>query len=100
VHESQTVIETSRAEGRAEGVAEGMARGMLEARRADVLRALQVRFAAVPPHDVTAEVRGIEEMDRLCRWFDAALTAPTMDMFRAVVTGGDSAAQARRAAVT
>src|SRR5947207_11431611 len=49
MRESHTVIETWRSEGRAEGVAEGLARGMLEARRADVLRALQVRFAAIPP---------------------------------------------------
>ena len=47
MHESRTVIDGWRADGRAEGAAEGMVHGMLEARRADVLRALQVRFATV-----------------------------------------------------
>lgn len=96
MRESQMVIETWRAEGRAEGTAEGMARGMFEARRADLLRALQVRFATVPPPELSAAVRGIEEMDRLCRWFDAALTAPSIEMFRTVVAIGDDAVRAAR----
>jgi hypothetical protein len=90
MRESQTVIEAWRSEGRAEGVAEGMAMGMLEARRADVMRALQLRFQAAPPAELAAAVRGLDDLKRLSRWFDAALTAPSLELFRAMVVAGDA----------
>ena len=91
MHDSPAVIESWRREGRAEGLAEGMALGMLEARRADLLRALQMRFQSAPPTDLIAAVRAADDLSRLARWFDAAVTAPTFDVFRAVVAGIDGA---------
>ena len=90
--ESQAMIEEWRNEGRVEGRAEGMALGMLETRRSDLMRALSLRFQAALPAELSAAVRTIEDLNRLTRWFDAALTAPNLDLFRAVVTAGDVAA--------
>ncbi len=92
MHDSPTLIDAWRREGRAEGLAEGMALGMLEARRADVLRALQMRFQATPPAELIAVVRAASDLRRLARWFDAAVTAPNLDVFRAVVDLADRAA--------
>src|SRR5262245_48301546 len=89
--ELQSQIDASRNEGRTEGVAEGMALGMLQAHRADVLRALQLRFHAVPPAEVAAAVCALNDLDRLSRWFDAALTAPNLELFRAVTAATDAA---------
>jgi hypothetical protein len=72
-----------------------MALGMLEARRADLMRALQLRFQSSPPAEWAAAVRSLDDLNRLSRWFDAALTAPSLDMFCAVVTAADVAAAAR-----
>lgn len=93
MHDSPAVIEAWRREGRAEGLAEGMALGMLEARRADLLRALQMRFQAAPPAELIAAVRAANDLNRLARWFDAAVTAPSLDVFRAVVAAIESAAR-------
>lgn len=91
MHDSPAVIEAWRREGRAEGLAEGMALGMLEARRADVLRALQMRFQVVPPAELIAAVRAASDLNRLSRWFDTAVTAPSLEVFRAVVVAIESA---------
>lgn len=93
MHDSPAVIEAWRREGRAEGLAEGMALGMLEARRADVLRALQMRFQAMPPAELIAAVRAATDLGRLARWFDAAVTAPSLDVFRAVIAAADCGAK-------
>src|SRR5205823_1570116 len=86
---SQSSIEAWRSEGRAEGRAEGMILGMLEARRADLLRALLLRFQAPPPADLAAAARALEDLNCLTHWLDAALTAASLDMFRTIVAGTD-----------
>jgi hypothetical protein len=72
-----------KAEGRAEGIAEGMALGMQEARRSDLLRVPRVKFPDAPA-DVTGAVRGMRDLDQLTRWFEAALVAPTVELFQAM----------------
>jgi hypothetical protein len=83
---SLSVMQSWKEEGRAEGLIEGMARGMAEARRADILRALQLRFPGTLPAEVSATVRSFGELELLNRWFDAAVTAPTVESFR-LLTG-------------
>lgn len=75
-----------KSDGRAEGLAEGMALGMLEARREDLLKVIRVRFQAVP-HDVMYAVRGVTDVDELGRWLDAALVAPSAEVFAAMTRG-------------
>jgi hypothetical protein len=69
-----------KAEGRAEGMAEGLAKGMLEARREDLMKVLRVKFQILPP-ELTAYIRGCDEMDVLKRFFEAALAANTLEAF-------------------
>jgi hypothetical protein len=66
--------------------------GMLEARRDDLLRALLLRFQAPPPSDLAAAIRALDDLKCLGHWLDAALTAPTIDMFRTIVAGTDGGA--------
>ncbi len=73
VRESQ-IINGWKKEGRDEGV--------LLARRAAVLRALRVRFQTTAPDDLRLAIEGTNDPDTLDRWFDAALTASTLDAFR------------------
>jgi hypothetical protein len=80
---SDAMIEVWKAEGRAEG----LALGMTEAKRTDVLRALLLRFQGHPPPDITAAVREMTDLDLLARWFDAAVTAPSLEAFRHMVRG-------------
>jgi hypothetical protein len=68
-------------QGHAEGLAEGMALGMAEARRSDLLKVLRMRFPDVP-FEVTTGIRGTSDLDQLTRWFEAALIAPNIEMFR------------------
>lgn len=80
--ESGAVMRGSwKAEGRADGFAEGMALGMIEARRAAVLRAIQLRFGAPAPADLAAQVRGTKDLDLLGQWLDAVLLAPDLGAF-------------------
>jgi flagellar biosynthesis/type III secretory pathway protein FliH len=73
-----------KAEGRAEGFAEGLASGMQEARREDLIKLLRVKFHALPP-ELAAAVRGTTDLERLTRWFDAALAAPTLEGFAVLI---------------
>lgn len=73
-----------KAEGRAEGFAEGLASGMREARREDLLKLLRVKYHQLP-HELTAAVRGADEIEQLSRWFDAALAAPTLEAFAVLI---------------
>ena len=75
-------------QGRAEVFAEGMAVGMIEARRSDLLKVLRVKFPDVP-YDITGSVRGMTDIDQLGRWFEAALGAPTLDLFRIMAHDAD-----------
>jgi hypothetical protein len=81
VRESQQVLEWQ-AEARKEGLVEGK----VEEARAKILRVLQVRFGADVPADLSALVEAQANLDVLNRWFDQALTAATLDDFRAAVT--------------
>jgi len=78
-----------KAQGRADGMAEGMAMGMLEARRSDLLKTLRVRFPDVP-YDLTTGVRGMTDLDQLTRWFEAALVAPNIEIFRVMAADADN----------
>ena len=66
-------------------IAEGQAKGRLETQRADLLRALRVRFRSEVYEDLSAAIRDLSNGEELARWFDAALTAGSMDEFRAAV---------------
>ena len=77
------------ASGGTDGFAAGLAMGMLEAKRADVTRAIQLRFSETVPHDLTASIRNIEDLDRLDRWLDAAITASSIDVFRSMTDWAD-----------
>lgn len=74
--------------------ASGLTMGMLEAKRADLLRILQLRYRSVVPNEISAAVRTITDLDRLDRWLDTAITAPCLDTFRLVVSAMDGAARA------
>ena len=84
-----------KSEGRAEGFAEGLAAGMLEARRSDLLKVLRVKFPDIP-YDITGSVRGMTDIDQLSRWFEAALGAPTADLFRIMANDADARGQGPR----
>jgi len=56
--------------------------------RADLLRALHLRFRAEIPNDLTAEIEDMTELNDLMRWFDAAVTADSFDAFRTAVQQG------------
>lgn len=72
-------------DGRADGFAEGMALGMIEARRAAVLRGIQLRFGASAPPELAALIRGTKDLDLLGQWLDAMLLAPDLGAFRGSV---------------
>ncbi len=76
VRKSQ-VVEEWREEGRVEG--------RVEAQRAALLRALTLRFRSPVPADLAAAVEALTTMQELSRWFDASLTAASLDEFRAAV---------------
>jgi len=53
--------------------------------RADLQRALRLRFRVEIPKDLTAEIEEMTELDDLMRWFDASQTADSFDAFRSAV---------------
>jgi hypothetical protein len=69
------VVEEWKAEGRAEG--------QLQATRGKLLRALQVRFGPDLPGELVKAIEEESNASALDRWFDLALTAPSLDRFRA-----------------
>ena len=90
-----TSIMTWKAEGRAEGLAEGMARGMLEAHRTDLARIIRLRFPTAP-YEVSAAVRGLTDLDQLGRWMEAAVLAPTVEVFQVMALDADARATRNR----
>jgi hypothetical protein len=48
-----------------------------------LLRVLRVRFQAEAPEDLKRAVEGTTDLKMLSRWFDAAVTAASLDDFRA-----------------
>jgi hypothetical protein len=57
----------------------------IERAREYILRALQKRFQTPVPSDVKARVESMTDLDELDRWFDASLTATSLEGFRAAV---------------
>jgi len=90
-----TMLQMMKEEGRAEGFAEGMAVGMLEVRRGDLVKVLRVRFPDVP-YELISIVRTMTDQDQLQRWFEAALTAPTKEMFPILAQDADQRSMLQR----
>jgi hypothetical protein len=63
-------------------------------RRESILQTLELRFHAVP-EDVAAAVNGMNDRARLKRWFRHAVTAESLDAFRAAVRMPNGAAPRR-----
>ena len=59
--------------------------GRREAERDKLLKVLRKRFPPEVPPDLAQAVQQTTDLDQLARWFDAALDAPSLDVFRAVV---------------
>ena len=59
-----------------------------EARREDVRRAIYLRFGTPVPADLEDLLATIKNNAELGRWFDASLTALSLDAFRAAVQNG------------
>jgi hypothetical protein len=76
-----------------DGFAAGLSMGMLEAKRGGLLRALQLRFSAVTPAEVAATIREMDDLDRLDRWIDHALTASSLESFLTHVGASDAMAR-------
>ena len=74
---SQTVLEWQ-----AEAVAEKQAEF--------ILLALNTRFPEGVPADVADGVRAVRDLEKLTRWFKAAMTAPSIEDFRRVLSNGDT----------
>jgi hypothetical protein len=69
---------------RSEVMEEVRQEGRVEARRADLLEALQLRFDTVP-EDIAAAVSEMTDLARLSRWFKHAVKAKSLEAFRAAV---------------
>jgi hypothetical protein len=54
----------------------------LEEKRNDLLKVLRVRFPPEVPADLARRIEETTDLDLLTRWFDAALSIPTLDAFR------------------
>lgn len=88
VIQSQQVLEWM-----AQGEAKGEARGKAES----ILRALELRLGQGPPADLVVVIRATTDLEQLSRWFDAALSATSLEAFRQIVasstTGNGQAGQ-------
>jgi hypothetical protein len=62
-----------------------MDRARADARREDVLQALELRFHAPVPEDLAEAIQALADLDELTRWFRASLTASSLEEFRAAV---------------
>jgi hypothetical protein len=56
--------------------------------RTHLLRALELRFGTPVPEDLATAITAMDDLPELDRWFDASLTAPSLDAFRAAVQNG------------
>src|SRR5205823_6143499 len=71
-------------------VAEGEGKGRTET----LLEILDLKFGPVPP-EVASVIRATTDLFRLKRWVAAAVTAPTLDVFRqSTQLGGTTGCQA------
>lgn len=60
----------------------------VETRMEDVRRAISLRFGTPVPADLEDQLAAIKSIRELDRWFDASLTALSLDAFRAAVQNG------------
>ena len=60
----------------------------IETRMEDVRRAIYLRFGTPVPADLEEQLAAINNKAELDRWFDASLTAFSLDTFRAAVQNG------------
>jgi hypothetical protein len=73
-----------------DGFAAGLSMGMLEAKRGGLLRTLQLRFSGITPAEVAATIREMDDLDRLDRWIDHAVTASSLESFLTHVGASDA----------
>jgi hypothetical protein len=69
-------------------VLEWQAEARLETLADYLRRAIRIRFGIPVPADLEDQLTAIKKEAELDRWFDASLTAPTIDAFRAAVQNG------------
>src|SRR5262249_53542999 len=62
-------------------VLEWQAEARMETRAEDVRRAVRLRFGTPVPADLEDQLAAIKSEAELERWFDASLTAPSLDAF-------------------
>jgi hypothetical protein len=60
----------------------------IETRMEDLRRAIHLRFGMPVPADLEDQLAAIKSKAELNRWFDAAVTAPSLNAFRAAVQKG------------
>lgn len=65
-----------------EWIAMGEERGRRETLRSTLIHALKIRFGPLPT-DLVTSIHSENDLDRLSRWFDAALTCPSLEQFQA-----------------
>jgi hypothetical protein len=68
--------------------AEARTEASLEKAAKYLRQALQLRFGVPVPEDLDGQIAAIKKEAELDRWFDASLTAPSLDAFRAAVQNG------------
>jgi hypothetical protein len=64
---------------------EGRLEGRLEVKRSDLATVLQERFQIPVPADLAQLIQQATDLDTLSHWFRTALTAPSLDAFRAAL---------------
>jgi hypothetical protein len=70
---------------RSETVMGWEAEGELKAMRKTLLRALELRFQEHVPTTLVRTIKKMADQDQLSRWFDAAVTADSLEDFRAAI---------------
>lgn len=69
----------------AEWIAQGKVEGRIAEKRADLLRLLHLRFSEPVAAEVVPTIEAQTDREILSGWFDAAVTAPSWEEFRATV---------------
>lgn len=64
---------------------EGRSEGRLQTLRADLLQTLEVRFPGEIPDEIRSCIEGTNDPSDLQRWFNAALSAASLEAFRAAI---------------
>jgi hypothetical protein len=67
---------------------EAREQALFERGKEDVQRAVLRRFGTPLPADLADQLAALHSMAELDRWFDASVTAPSLDVFRAAVQNG------------